>query len=167
MQFALQPAGASDSGFLYRLFESTRGRQFAQLPLVPSQVEALVRLQFNTQQAAYRMQYPESQDFVIVSGDRSAGRLWLNESADEILIVDIAIAPESQGRGLGTSVLRQIIDDASLAAKAVRLHVDRMNFRAARLYRGLGFKAVSNNEVYEEMELLPGRNGAGIPIGSG
>jgi ribosomal protein S18 acetylase RimI-like enzyme len=99
--------------------------------------------------------------------DRLAGRLWLNESAAEITIVDIAILPEYQGGGLGTSVLGRIVSDAAHAGKTIRLRVDRMNFRAARLYRRLGFEAVSGDDVFEEMELAPGTYGACVPKGSG
>jgi GNAT superfamily N-acetyltransferase len=156
VQFSLLPAGASDSGFLYSLFESTRGQQFAQIPLPPAQIQALVRMQFSAQQTGYRDRYPQSQDSIVTMGDRPAGRLWLNETPAEIAIVDIAILPEYQGCGLGTAVLGRIVNDTALAQKAIRLRVDRMNFRAARLYRRLGFEVVSGNEVFEEMEMLPG-----------
>jgi len=167
VQFTLVPAGASDSGFLYRLFESTRGQQFAQIPLPPAQLEALVRMQFSAQQTGYRNQYPQSQDFIVMMDDRPAGRLWLNESAAEIAIVDIAILPEYQGGGLGTSVLGRIVSDAAHLGKTIRLRVDRMNFRAARFYRRLGFEAVSGDDVFEEMELAAGTYGACVPKGSG
>jgi ribosomal protein S18 acetylase RimI-like enzyme len=156
VQFTLWPAGASDSGFLYRLFESIRGQQFAQIPLPPAQLEALVRMQFSAQQTGYRNRYPQSQDFIVMTGDKPAGRIWLNESPSEVAIVDIAILPEYRGCGLGTSVLTQIVSNASLSAKAIRLQVDRANIGAARLYRRLGFEVVSGNEVCEEMELPPG-----------
>jgi len=162
MQFTLLPAGASDGGFLYRLFEITRGQQFAQIPLDPTQREALVRMQFGAQQTGYRDQYPESQDYIVMTGDRPAGRLWLNESAGEIAIVDISILPEYQGRGLGTAVLGRTINDAKLAAKTIRLRVDRMNFRAARLYRLLGFEVVSSDDMFEEMEMVPGNRRAPV-----
>jgi ribosomal protein S18 acetylase RimI-like enzyme len=155
LQFALRPVERSDDSFLYRLFESTHGQQFALLPLVATEREALLRMQFDAQRTGYRRQYPVSRDFVVAVAGESAGRLWLNESAAEILIVDVAILPEYQGAGLGTAVLRQIIRNASQAATAVCLQVDRMNFRAARLYRRLGFRVVSSNEVFERMELLP------------
>jgi ribosomal protein S18 acetylase RimI-like enzyme len=162
--FTLAPAGASDSGFLWRLFESTRGQQVAQVSLAPAHRDALVRMQFSAQQTGYRDQYPQSQDFIVMMEDRPAGRLWLNDSAGEIAIVDIAILPEYQGGGLGTAVLGRIVSVAALTGKAIRLRVDRMNFGAARLYRRLGFEVVSGNEVFEEMELAPGTY---VPKGSG
>ncbi len=141
MQFTLWHAGPPDRGFLYRLYEGTRGQQFAQIALPPAQLEALVRMQFSAQQTGYRDQYPRS----------------LDESAAEIAIVDIAILPEYQRCGLGTAVLARIVNDAARVGKTVRLRVDRMNFGAARLYRRLGFEVVSGNDVCEEMELLPGK----------
>jgi ribosomal protein S18 acetylase RimI-like enzyme len=156
LEFALRAAGPNDGPFLYRLYENTHGRRFAQLPLSPAQRDNLLRIQSEAQRAGYRQQYPESKDLIIETAGAPVGRVWLSQSASAVHIVDIAVLPEYQGRGLGTAVLGQVIEHAATSCKSVRLSVDRMNARAAQLYRRLGFQVVGANEVYEEMELPVG-----------
>jgi ribosomal protein S18 acetylase RimI-like enzyme len=152
LHFALRPANASDELFLHCLYESTHGQRFALLPLAVAQRESLVRMQFDAQRTGYRQQYPRSEDFVVVIGDRPAGRLWMDEGGQNIVVVDIAIAREHQGRRIGTEVLQHVIERAEAAGKSVRLTVDRMNARAFGLYRRLGFEVCGGDDVYIEMQ---------------
>lgn len=155
LQFELRLGGASDEPFLYYLFESTHGLQFAVLPLAPAQREMLVRMQFEAQRSGYRAQFPESQDFVIIAGGEPVGRLWLDESGATARVLDIVIAPGQQGRGIGRAVLEQVIEKAESARKAVQLYVDRMNGRAFELYQRLGFIVNSGDEIRLEMVRVP------------
>lgn len=150
-QFELRLAEASDEPFLFQLFESTHGQQFALLPLAPAQREMLVRMQFEAQRSGYRAQFPASQDFVIVTGGEPVGRLWLDESGDHARVLDIAFVPAQQRRGMGRAVLEQVIGKAESVGKPVRLSVDRMNGRAFELYRRLGFEVTAEDEIYLEM----------------
>jgi ribosomal protein S18 acetylase RimI-like enzyme len=152
LHFALRPANASDELFLHCLYESTHGQRFALLPLAVAQRESLVRMQFDAQRTGYRQQYPRSEDFVVVIGDRPAGRLWMDEGGQNIVVVDIAIAREHQGCGIGTEVLQHVIERAEAAGKSVRLTVDRMNARAFGLYRRLGFEVCGGDDVDIEMQ---------------
>jgi ribosomal protein S18 acetylase RimI-like enzyme len=156
LQFALRPANASDDAFLNRLYESTHGQQFVLLALAVTQRRLLVRMQVNAQRTGYRQQYPRSEDFVVVIRDERAGRLWLDESGEKVVVVDIAIAREHQGRGIGRAVLQHVIEKADCAGKSVRLTVDRMNARAFELYRRLGFEVCGGDDVYIEMQSAPG-----------
>jgi GNAT superfamily N-acetyltransferase len=93
---------------------------------------------------------------VVVIGDEPAGRLWIDESGEQLVVVDIAIAREYQGRGIGTEVLQHIIEKAEAANKSVRLTMDRMNARAFELYRRLGFEVCGGDGVNIEMQSAPG-----------
>lgn len=156
MQFTLRPVADRDEEFLYRLYEATHGQQFALLPLVPAQREALVRMQFNAQRGGYRQQYPSSQDFIILEGSEPCGRIWLDWSLPRHLhLLDISILPERQGTGLGAAVLRQSMEQARNAGKPMHLYVARMNAGAFELYRRLGFEVTGGDEVYLEMKWQP------------
>jgi GNAT superfamily N-acetyltransferase len=113
-------------------------------------------MQFNAQHTGYRQRYPRSEDFVVVIGDEPTGRLWMDESGEQLVVVDIAIAREYQGRGIGTEVLQHIIEKAEAANKSVRLTMDRMNARAFELYRRLGFEVCGGDGVNIEMQSAPG-----------
>jgi ribosomal protein S18 acetylase RimI-like enzyme len=156
LQFTLRPVSGADEEFLYRLYEATHGQQFTVLPLAPAPLEALVRMQFNAQRSGYRQQYPASEDSLILIGGEPAGRLWLDDSSSvSSHVLDVAVLPEHQGRGLGGAVLRYVIERASRAGKAVTLQVARMNVRALEFYRRLGFTATGEDEVYLEMKHHP------------
>ncbi|MBV9761653.1 MAG: GNAT family N-acetyltransferase [Acidobacteriaceae bacterium] len=152
VSFTLRPAQSADEDFLYRLYEATHGQQFSLLPLSPEHREALVRMQFQAQRTGYRQQYPASQDSIIEVNRESAGRVWLDDvSKSELHLVDIAILPGQQGRGLGAAVLQWILESAEASKKAVSLYVARMNVRAIEFYRRLGFREIGGDEVYIEM----------------
>lgn len=58
----------------------------------------------------------------------------------ELRIVDIVVAPEHQGRGIGASVLELVKGLAAKSNRSVGLHVNQTNEGAIRLYQRLGFR---------------------------
>ncbi len=149
--FTLRLVEANDEPFLFQLFASTQGQQFYLLPLEPAQRDELVRMQFDAQRTSYRQQYPQSQHFLILVEDEPAGRLWVDESGEEMRVIDIVLAPTYQGRGIGKQLLERVIAKADGAGKALRLFVDRMNARALELYRRYGFEVCGEYGFYLEM----------------
>lgn len=121
------------------------------LPLDPAQREFLVRMQFDAQRSSYHQEFPASEHSLVMVGGQPAGRLWVDESGEEIRIIDIVLAPEFQGRGIGRALLHQVLAKADGAAKPVRLFVDRANPRAFELYRSLGFEVCGEVQFYLEM----------------
>ncbi|MGI8636395.1 MAG: GNAT family N-acetyltransferase [Segetibacter sp.] len=47
--------------------------------------------------------------------------------------------PEFQGRGIGSSILKELLDKAQSEQKRLELEVLRVNADAQRLYKRLGF----------------------------
>ncbi len=90
-----------------------------------------------------------------MAGGQTAGRLWLDESENSVRVIDLALLPEQQGRGIGTHVLRSVIRRAGEAGRPVCLTVARTNERAFGLYRRLGFVVSASDEVYVEMCRTP------------
>jgi ribosomal protein S18 acetylase RimI-like enzyme len=153
LAFTLRPVASTDDDFLYHLYGATHGQQFALLPVAPAQLDALLRMQFHAQRSGYRQQYPASQDFVVLVDGQPGGRVWLDDSQPQHLhLLDIALLPRHQGSGIGAAVLRQVMEQASRAAKAVTLHVARMNARALEFYQRLGFTVSGGDDVYVEMK---------------
>lgn len=87
---------------------------------------------------------------------QAIGRLYVHEDYEgSVRIIDITLLPEYRGRGLGTSILKDVIAFADSMKKPVTIHVEAFN-PAKKLYEKLGFKKVfETNEVYHLMERTP------------
>ncbi len=62
--------------------------------------------------------------------------------------------------GIGGALLREILGEAAMTGKAVRIHVERNNL-ALGLYHRLGFQEIDDQGVYLLMEWSP--HGGGKP----
>jgi ribosomal protein S18 acetylase RimI-like enzyme len=157
----LRPATESDLPLLRRVFASTRAEELAPVPWTDEQKRAFLAHQFAAQSADYSRNYPDASfDVVMVDGE-PAGRLIVDRGERELHIVDIALLPEHRGRGIGTRLLRPLLDGADRENLTVAIYVESSN-RALSLYRRLGFAAVEESGVYFRMERPPGGRQAKI-----
>jgi ribosomal protein S18 acetylase RimI-like enzyme len=153
-QVGLRSVAEHDEPFLRRLYASVREDELARLPWDEADKEAFLRQQFDAQDEHYRAHYDGASFHVLeVDGER-VGRLYIARWEDEIRIMDIALVPAFRGRGIGTRLLRTLIDEAEESARKLSIHVETNNF-ARRLYERLGFKAAAEHGVYVRMERLP------------
>ena len=60
------------------------------------------------------------------------------------------IATEESGDRLGGALMRDLLDEAAAAGKAMSIHVEKYN-PAMRLYRRLGFVTEEDKGVYDLM----------------
>jgi ribosomal protein S18 acetylase RimI-like enzyme len=148
---ALRVAAAEDAEFLYQVYASTRQDELAPVPWSAAQKEAFLRQQFAAQDAYYREHRPDTEFLVVLDGGRPAGRLYVWESADEMVVMDIALLPEHRGRGTGTRLIEALLNRARAADVCVTLHVEANN-PAQRLYARLGFSDVGEQGVYRELQ---------------
>jgi ribosomal protein S18 acetylase RimI-like enzyme len=150
----LRPAEAGDRELLFRVYASTRSEELAVVPWNDAQKEAFLRAQFEAQDRWYREHYERASfDVVLVDGEPS-GRLYVHRGESETRIVDIALLPEHRGDGVGTTLLRDLLDEADAAGRRVTIHVERFN-PALRLYERLGFAVAEDKGVYLLLERLP------------
>ena len=103
----------------------------------------------------YQSRFPDGDYRVIVINDRPAGRIWVGSDDEQIRLLDIAILPEFQNRGVGTILLRRLIDEASQANKFLRHMVFVLNNDAHRFYERLGFAVIEDFGAYKHMEWRP------------
>jgi ribosomal protein S18 acetylase RimI-like enzyme len=144
---ALRPANPGDGELLFCVYASTREEELAPVPWPEEAKEALLRQQFDAQDAWWRTQYAGATFEVVVVDGQDAGRLYLWEGAREVRIVDVALLPRARRGGVGTRLLRDVQERAAAAGKAVTIHVERMN-PALALYERLGFRLVEDKGVY-------------------
>jgi ribosomal protein S18 acetylase RimI-like enzyme len=147
----LTSSTASDREFLFEVYASSRADEMALVPWGTQEKEAFLRQQFELQDRHYREHYPSARFQLIQHEDRNIGRLYIHETEKEIRVMDIAILTPWRGRGIGSSLLREILARAADSARIVTLHVEHQN-PARRLYDRLGFRTVADEGVYLRLE---------------
>ena len=163
----LRPVGIQDEEFLFLVYASTRVEELAQVPWTDEQKGAFCRMQFVAQNQHYQEHYAGAAfDVIELSGQSGEvatsdtegggqsppysvpiGRLYVARWADEIRIVDIALLPEYRGRGVGSTLIKQVLAEGEAAGKPVSVHVEQFN-PAVHLYERLGFEKVGEVGAY-------------------
>ena len=150
----LRPVGSSDRDFLLQVYAATREEELRLVDWSPDQKAAFVRMQFEAQDAYYREHYhPATFDVIEIDGE-PVGRLYVARWEDEIRIIDVALLPEHRGGGIGTTLIRGLLDEAAATGRRLSIHVESHN-RAQRLYERLGFEEVAEHGLYRLMEATP------------
>ena len=145
-----RPIAEADLPFLARLYASTRAEELAPVPWTDEEKAAFLNMQFQAQHAHYQQHYPKADWLVTMHAGQDIGRLYIDRWPSEHCIIDIAFLPEYRGKGLGAALLRDLLDEAAGAGKAVAIHVEKFN-PAMRLYRRLGFTTEEDKGVYDLM----------------
>lgn len=142
----------ADRPFLRAVYGSTRWEELEATGWSDAEKNAFLDQQFAAQDVHYSNNYDGATFSVIVVDGFPAGRLYVARWPEEIRIIDIALLPSARGRGVGTSLLRALIEEAAAAGKRVSIHVEQEN-PALRLYERLGFVRVEERGPYYLMEL--------------
>ena len=66
-------------------------------------------------------------------------------------LLDITLLPPFRGKGIGTSLLNDLVKRSDKIQKKIALHVIPAN-PALRLYKRLGFRHIKNNGLHYYME---------------
>jgi len=73
----------------------------------------------------------------------------MSAGAGECHLLNLSVAPAWQGRGLGTLLIRSLLEAArTLKARVALLEVRATNADAQRLYRRLGFEQIGRRKGY-------------------
>jgi ribosomal protein S18 acetylase RimI-like enzyme len=155
MSINFRPAGPEDEAFLLKVYGSIRAEELAVVPWSEAQREAFLRMQLEAQHLHYRQRYPAGEFLVILDGERAVGRLYIARLQEQIRIMDITILPEERGRGLGTSILRDLMTEAARAPKPLRIYVESFN-PSLRLFERLGFSKVEEEGIHLLMQWREG-----------
>jgi ribosomal protein S18 acetylase RimI-like enzyme len=146
-EITLRRSTATDRALLEAVYWSIREPELALVPWDYAAKRAFVAQQFTAQDKHYREHYPGATFDVIEADGQPAGRLYVHWGDADIRIMDIALLPEFRGHGIGTRLLRELLDAGRASGRSVSIHVERAN-PARRLYERLGFHAVSEHGIY-------------------
>ena len=153
-RLTLRPAEEGDGEFLYRVYASTRSDEMALVDWSDEQKETFLRMQVSAQVEHYKIHFPHAEQSIIEYEGIPVGRLIVDRSGDWIHIIDIALLSEVRNAGIGSAIMKDLIEEAQHDNREIMLRVEFFN-PARRLYSRLGFVQTSEVSIYHEMVWHP------------
>ena len=125
-------ATAEDEAFLYDLITRNTADALG-ASLWPEHLrDSLLRMQYHARQQGIAGDYPQAAQEIILADGSPAGRLVVSRNEAEIRVVDIAVLPERQNRGIGGAVVQELIEESN--------RTGNHSVRAARTAAGYSFR---------------------------
>lgn len=150
----LQPVEPGDEGFLLLLYGSTRADEMALVNWSKEQKDAFIKMQYDAQTHHYHIHFPQAEYLIIKNEGIPIGRLITHRSEKQILLIDIALLPNYRNLGIGTVLMKELMNEAGRIELPLVLHVEFFN-PVISLYSRLGFIKTIEMEVYQEMVWTP------------
>jgi len=144
MAITLRDAAHEDAAFLLEVYGSTRADELALVPWSDEQKKAFVRFQFDAQHASYHERFPEASYQIILREGERIGRLYVLREDEAIRILDITVLPQCRNAGVGTSLIRELLNEGAQASKPVHIWVEHFN-PSLRLFERLGFSKIQED----------------------
>jgi ribosomal protein S18 acetylase RimI-like enzyme len=153
----LRPVAPEDDEFLLVVYASTRADEMALVDWSDDMKRAFLKSQLDAQRADYESKFPAAAYHIVLVDGQAAGRLWVAHTDAEIHLLDIAVLPEFQNRGVGTTLFGRLIEESERTGVPLRHTVFLFNPGATRFYERLGFKKYGETMggMYIHMERLP------------
>jgi GNAT superfamily N-acetyltransferase len=152
---SLRPIQDEDLVVLNEIYGSTREEELKQVTHWSDQEkQGFIQQQFMAQHEYYQKNYIGAAFYLIYKDKTPIGRLYIHENYQEkvVRIIDIALLPNWQKKGIGKSILEDILAKGSSLKRNVSIHVEAFN-PAKHLYERLGFEKISEtNGVYHLMQ---------------
>jgi GNAT superfamily N-acetyltransferase len=151
---ALRSVGSDDYDFLVEVYGSTRADELAQVPWTKEQRQAFIQYQFNAQQDHYLKTYPGASHDIIISNGRRVGRLYVARLDHEIRIIDITLLPAERNSGIGSYLIKQLLDEANRTGRLTRIYVEDFN-PSLRLFERFGFSRSEQQGIHILLQKTP------------
>ena len=153
-QISFRPVRDSDRDFLMSLYASTRAWERQHTTWSDSEWAAFLTGQFDAQDRHYRMTFLGAAFLIVQLDGADIGRLYLDRQDECLRIVEITLTPEKRGIGIGTDILRSLMNEAHGGKVPIRMSVEQSN-PALALYLRHGFRPKGNVQDRIELEWLP------------
>jgi ribosomal protein S18 acetylase RimI-like enzyme len=88
---------------------------------------------------------------ILLCDGQACGYTVVEDRPDDLHVDELVIAPDFQGRGVGTTLLRTAIERAASRGVPVRLRTCHLN-RACALYQRLGFREFGRTDTHVLLE---------------
>lgn len=143
-----------DRVFIERLYAATRAEEMSHTGWPAEQIATFLSQQFNAQHAYYQAHYDGAEFLIIEHEGEPIGRLYRFWGPTTVNLIDIALVSDFQGRGIGSSLIEEMLQRADAEGLVIELFVETYN-PAQRLYGRLGFTVVNESGVYVRMRRQP------------
>ncbi|MGZ8216188.1 GNAT family N-acetyltransferase [Methylomagnum sp.] len=152
--FTLRVETPEDFDFVTSLYASVREEELSVSGWSDDKKQRFIRWQSGLQRDHYRRHYPDAWFWILEQAGTAMGRLYVDLRGDELRLMEITWLTEWRNRGLGTAIIRILMDFASEQGLFVSLHVEPNN-PAQSLYRRFGFQFVEDRGAYQFLHWHP------------
>ena len=153
-KLSLRAATPEDETLLLEIYASTRLSELESVPWDANQKRAFIKMQFDARQGHYREAYRDAVGSIVLQHGQPIGTMLVETREREIALVDIALLPQYRNAGLGTLLVKALMDEAASQEKTLRLHVLTTS-AAVKFYERLGFWKTGDDGTYLEMTWKP------------
>lgn len=154
----LRPETANDAPFLKALFAANNALVMRQAALPPEIIGPLLEFQHRSQTETYRAMFPHAVWSVVMRDGEPIGRLIEHDEGERVYIVDMALAPAHQAKGLGGALLEAVLAVWSGRGRGARAKVLVTNEASLRMCRRLGFEPFGEPEQGHQELFRPRRS---------
>jgi ribosomal protein S18 acetylase RimI-like enzyme len=137
---ALRPAAAADDEYCFALHKAAMGGYVSQVWGWDEQI----------QRAFHARVFAPGRWQIVTLDGWDVGMLDVEHRAGEICLARLEVHPDHQGRGIGSRVIRTLLDEARGRGEKLSLDVLVVNHRAHALYRRLGLHDVARHGENDE-----------------
>ncbi len=137
----LRSATPEDSEFLYQLKKLIMKEYITQIWGWDEQ----------TQRSYHQKRFNPENIHVIQKKEQDIGCISIEEQLDKFSLNIIGITPEFQNMGIGRSLIQDLIDKGLKEKKRITLQVLKVNHKAIKLYKSLGFIVLNETETHYHM----------------
>jgi len=149
----LRPVTAEDDELLLAIYTSTRDEQLRQMGWAEEHIRMFVKMQWEAQTKHYRTHFT-ADEYIVLVDLKPVGRIIVQRSDDEILLVDMAVLTEHRNKNIGSHLMRSLTEESDSGGKPIRLHVLKFS-PAVRFYERFGFTKIREDVVNFEMQRQP------------
>lgn len=149
-----------DDQFLLDLYKSTRAEEMAHAIMSQGDKDHFLEGQFKMQSESYALSFVGATHRIIQLDGVDVGRLIVLRTDRMLRIIDLSLLPSVQGIGLGTDLLRSLLNEAHGGKVPVRLAA-MAGSPALGLYLRHGFKPKETRGHHYEMEWRPEASAVG------
>jgi len=144
----------SDTHFLKKLYCDSRAWEFELTHWSDKDRDDFIGRQFDIQDRAYKSTYLGAVHRIIQLDGVDIGRLIINRQDDLLHIIDLIILLSHQRRGIGSDILKSLLNEAQGGKVPVILSVEKGN-PAINLYKQLGFQQTGVSGHHISMKWSP------------